>query len=376
VTYSVCSSEIFLTLGGGFEDFPRAKSSHLNLQLTASPTTRLASTIMRSLVLLLLLAGALLFLGAVPHAEAGAIPPDQAIGRLGDACTSSNYANCSTSCCFEGKCSSSEICFGQDVSGAVGAPCTASEVGQCATGCCFEGSCAETEQCFGGTPVTMFVQTGKQIVTSPNTDANSSDVYPWLLSLKEPQDSTIWFTNRPYRIGGRVPNSDFLDSIGDTEEDPVNAAVVGSLNGSEVQSVVLVEIANGRIQEGDGSIQYLARKLPEVKAKRSSLMQGMTAYDPQDLSNRSFVFDYASLFIDDCPDGTIVCLDREFNYIGVHFRGQCWNWMQFGCRFCDRALQSYEGQIDYCNRVHPQYNGSLCVLDNKEGPGRSMACGK
>ena len=68
---------------------------------------------------------------------------------------------------------------------------------------------------------------------------------------------TTWFTDRPARDAGRVTNSQFFGFIGDTEKDPVNAALISVRDGKE--TVAPVELWGGKASKG--KLSYSGRWL-------------------------------------------------------------------------------------------------------------------
>ena len=77
------------------------------------------------------------------------------------------------------------------------------------------------------------------------------------LDLAGANPLTTWFTDRPQRQSGRVTNSQFFGFLGDTEKNPVNAAVVVEIAGR--QAVVPVELWGGKASKG--KLSYTGRWL-------------------------------------------------------------------------------------------------------------------
>lgn len=148
-------------------------------------------------------------------------------------------------------------------------------------------------------PMTMMVQAFEGGTWAPNGDGT------FTLTLSGGLASTIYFSDRPERVFGSVPTPQFLDILGFTPENPPNAAVVVNDNG--VEDIVVVELLDPVYQAG--TLTYTVRVLD--------------AYDEEGLGNAQqrkpgdndlpAQFGEGALFIDDCRQGTITCLDDAGN---------------------------------------------------------------
>jgi hypothetical protein len=81
-------------------------------------------------------------------------------------------------------------------------------------------------------------------------------------------------------------------------------------------------------------------------------------------------FTAASLFIDDCPDGQIVCVSSSgatFNYTDA-FIGYCYNWADVCCAPCNSNDLTRWGQL--CTDNYPDQCGGPCTATSTE----SMQC--
>lgn len=133
---------------------------------------------------------------------------------------------------------------------------------------------------------------------------------------------------RPERIAGLVPTEEFLTGGADggrpgfTPADPPNAALV--LPGDRILIVELIEPTHD-VTTGQARFQLrVLDDVPEVDLQLES----------EPLRARDVVGEFAaaSLFIDDCPDGQVICSDADGVSVGTTpdsgNMGFCWN---FAC---------------------------------------------
>ncbi|KAI9032118.1 hypothetical protein DFJ74DRAFT_701754 [Hyaloraphidium curvatum] len=90
--------------------------------------------------------------GPIPRANdaaaAIALADASSAARLGESCSESTYAACTTGCCANGTCAEHAVCWPGPRNSNIGARCTASTPQQCDSGCCFGGKCAPVHACF------------------------------------------------------------------------------------------------------------------------------------------------------------------------------------------------------------------------------------
>ena len=138
---------------------------------------------------------------------------------------------------------------------------------------------------------------------------------------------TIYFSDRPERIVGTLPTETFLGldhapsasatpgsadatpegGLGFTPANPPNAALVfdSAAGSDEPGDVVVVELINPTYDPTSGQATY------EIKVLADDTAVDMTfESEPVAMADAIRAFEGASLFIDDCMDGTIVCVNR------------------------------------------------------------------
>jgi hypothetical protein len=173
---------------------------------------------------------------------------------------------------------------------------------------------------------------------------------------------TIYFSDRPERIVGTVPTQRFLGldhapsaspsatpetgGLGFTPANPPNAALVfDSAEGSdEPGDVVVVELINPTYDPGSGQATYEIKVLADDTAVDMNFV-GEPVVDADAIR----AFEGASLFIDDCMDGTIVCVNRTSgatqDLTETNTAGFCWSYDDACCSPCQDF--EYWGQQCY-----------------------------
>lgn len=129
---------------------------------------------------------------------------------------------------------------------------------------------------------------------------------------------TVYFSDRPERIVGMVATEQFLGldrqpdgtpeaGLGFTPADPPNAALVfaSAAGESEPGDVVVVELIDPAYDPATGKVTYDVRVLADETAVDLTLQS-----EPVTAADAVRQFKGASLFIDDCPDGDIVCVNE------------------------------------------------------------------
>jgi hypothetical protein len=190
----------------------------------------------------------------------------------------------------------------------------------------------------GAKPTTyMFVQTAKK-GTFHSEPAEGSKVQEYELRLEGVEAETIYFSDRPARIAGTVANQKFLDGIGFEPSNPPNAAVVLSNPVSKSQDVIIAQLLNPRYDADAATLTYDVIVMKNYKGR--GLQHWVEMADPSLPESFSTV----SLFIDDCPDGQVMCYGifqrsgRTNCRVGCGSVGKtvgyCWSWYSFSCNPC------------------------------------------
>jgi hypothetical protein len=178
----------------------------------------------------------------------------------------------------------------------------------------------------------MFVQT----FGAGSIDTATDGVQTLLLTADHLAGQTLFFSDRPERVVGMVPTADFLsggkdaEGLGFTPSDPPNAALVLP-NGN----ILIVELLDPEYDAASGQVRYQMRVLDDVTQVDLHL-------DTEPLTRDDAVgeFTAASLFIDDCPDGHVVCWNPDSEAIGTipansGSMGFCWNGSDLCCQPCE-----------------------------------------
>jgi hypothetical protein len=116
----------------------------------------------------------------------------------------------------------------------------------------------------------------------------------YTLALTGAAAQTVYFSDRPERLVGLLPNQEFFDKLGFTPETPPNAALVADTDGG--QDILVIELRNPAYDASSASLTYDARVLADYgETDLSSLARRQADYDfPQSFST-------GGLFIDDSP---------------------------------------------------------------------------
>jgi hypothetical protein len=179
------------------------------------------------------------------------------------------------------------------------------------------------------------------------------------LTLRGVAPQALYFSDRPERIAGGVPNGTFLKGLGFGKANPPNAAVVLSEPKSDKSDVVIVTLENPVYDAAARTLVYQAKPLEKTdgtglafwKDRRDGALPGS--------------FSSVSVFIDDCPDGRVHCYGaydsggrtkcRTDCGTLDHKVGYCWSYLTMSCRPChdhvdeckaDGAPCSSSGNVD------------------------------
>ncbi len=181
----------------------------------------------------------------------------------------------------------------------------------------------------------MFVQTFGKGTLGPAADSDMM-----VLTADHLAGQTLFFSDRPERIVGMVPTERFLAAgpIGDSgfsATNPPNAALVFSTaDGND--DIAVLELIDPAYDPAAGTVTYTVRMLDDVASVGLSLETTPVA---EDVVARDF--EAASLFIDDCPDGQVVCLAGDGSGeigtfpTGGGSMGFCYNAGQICCQPCE-----------------------------------------
>lgn len=209
----------------------------------------------------------------------------------------------------------------------------------------------------------MFVQS----LGAGSIDAATDGVDTLLLVADHLAGQTIFFSDRPERIVGMVPTTQFLSqgtensASGFSAVDPPNAALV--LPDGEI---VIVELIEPAYDPSTGQVRYQLRVLEDVTQVDLQLQS-----EPLTRDDVVGEFTAASLFIDDCPDGHVVCWNSDGEPIGSipgngGSMGFCWSSDDWCCRPCESPPSGDDWNAG-CDYVFGDQCGSGCGYSNAAG---------
>jgi hypothetical protein len=148
---------------------------------------------------------------------------------------------------------------------------------------------------------------------------------------------TLYFSDRPERLVGMVSTARFLGAKGEeaglgfTPANPPNAALVFGGSDDQPADVAVVELIDPSYDSASGKATYELRVLTDVEAIGMQLEE-----TPLTADQAARDFDSASLFIDDCADGQILCANPQSG--GAYLPGAtfayCYNTSQGCCAPC------------------------------------------
>jgi hypothetical protein len=148
---------------------------------------------------------------------------------------------------------------------------------------------------------------------------------------------TLYFSDRPERIVGMVSTARFIgegktdEGLGFTPANPPNAALVFGGSDGQPGDIAVVELIDPRYDPSSGRVTYDLRVLADVEAIDLHLEEA-----PLTAETAARDFASASLFIDDCGAGQILCANPQSG--GVYLPGAtfayCFSTSQGCCAPC------------------------------------------
>ena len=144
----------------------------------------------------------------------------------------------------------------------------------------------------------------------------------YTLTLKGVSPQTIYFSDRPVRDAGQVPMQKFLDTGCFKNSNPPNAAI-DVLGASEANDVVIVELLNPIYNADTATLQYTAHILKDGNLSIDS-------FNTRKDDSIAESFGGVALFIDDCSNFKVYCVDKDGHKAGEMTCCSCFSWSQ-GC---------------------------------------------
>ncbi len=204
-------------------------------------------------------------------------------------------------------------------------------------------------------PVFLFLQAFQ----AGHIAAKDGDDGRYVLTLEQGLGHTVYFSDRPDRIVGATPTPAFLDGLGFPDDNPPNAALIVETTDGTTE-VAVVELFSPAYDEATHTATYEVVVLAEWERTGEagdSAFSGTAA----DLSAFGAGFGAAHLFIDDCPNGTIVCNAAQGGATVEQGRftdaGYCWSWDSGCCKPCNPDPQYYPR---LCNKTFPGCANEAC----------------
>jgi hypothetical protein len=206
-------------------------------------------------------------------------------------------------------------------------------------------------------PRTLFVQSFEQGGIAPKAGAEGT----YTLTLAHGLGQTIYFSDRPERVVGATPTPDFLKALGFPPDNPPNAALVLAAGPGD-EDIAVLELFNPRYDEATHTATYDVTLLEEWDR---TLAMGF-AERPTDLAQLHPSFGAAHLFIDDCPDSDMNCVQMANGDVpgtipNADHDGYCYSWNQGACLPC---RPWYDGYSDASNYWSGQCNQRFAACEN------------
>jgi hypothetical protein len=217
-------------------------------------------------------------------------------------------------------------------------------------------------------PTMLFLQSFQSGSIAPKDGADGT----YTLTLEHGLGQTIYFSDRPDRIVGATPTPKFLKALGFQPDNPPNAALVVQAAADDTDIAVL-ELLNPRYDEASHTATY---DVTLLKDWERTLDVGF-AEQPTDLAQLHPQFGAAHLFIDDCPDSDMNCIDYSVGEVygtipNSDHNGYCWSGDQGACLPCTPWYEDFyedkdnSGAIPYwndqCNQRFSKCNGNCTAF--------------
>ena len=222
----------------------------------------------------------------------------------------------------------------------------------------------------------LFLQTYQSGTITPTEGVDGR----FTLSLEAGTGHTIYFSDRPDRLVGTNPTSDFLEGLGFPDDNPPNAALVVETAPGETD-IAVVELFNPLYDPVSQGVSYEI----EVLANWQTELEMGLIEEPTDLATFLPTFGSAQLFIDDCPDMTMTCYTLDGRTPVAHgtidnseHGGFCYSWGWAGCYPCtpwDPAEGVYAHWQNICNQRFPDCQG-VCGVSKICSAGIDGSCDK
>jgi hypothetical protein len=182
----------------------------------------------------------------------------------------------------------------------------------------------------------------------------------YTVTLERGLGQTIYFSDRPERVVGASPTSQFLKGLGFLSDNPPNAALVVE-NAFGDTDIAVVELFNPRYDPAGPTLTYEATVLADWE--KSIDLDFETA--PVDLAAFVQNFGPAHIFIDGCPDGVITCLSDGGNagsFPSSLFGGFCYSPSDNVCLPCKpwhaATADAFGIWREACNAQFPKCAGA------------------
>lgn len=215
----------------------------------------------------------------------------------------------------------------------------------------------------------MFVQTAHRGVVKPVGDPAAGR---YVLELHGVTPDTVYFSDRPERIAGSASTEKFLAGFSFGAQDPPNAALTFVGPGGK-QEVAVVELTAPRYDAKAQTLTYEVRMLGNYGGRNLAHWASKAGAEglPAGLQD-------VNLFIDDCPDETVMCYgsfqcsgggeDEECCRVSCGSPssqpvGYCWQWLSLSCEPC----QDYSGLCNgtACGTGNPLCLENQCVTESE-----------
>lgn len=185
----------------------------------------------------------------------------------------------------------------------------------------------------------------------------------YTLTLRKGLGETVYFSDRPQKIVGTMPTPKFLDALGFPPDNPPNAALIGHRSASH-KDIVVLELFNPKYDTSSNTATYDVKLLQDWHKLDETFEQ-----TPDDAKQLPRDFTAAHLFIDDCADRDMICVDEAKNLMGTfRAQGMCFDFWRAGCVPC----QNYAPK---CNNTFPACKGRCHVFECYSAYGGGGYCG-